>query len=325
MNKNTSDDRNPYISVDGQRELHKSIIAFIDVLGFKSLVKKAKIIGDSQEVFEKFHQTLSSWFNRTDEFLKRMSETPWPVGQKDLYKIRIFTDCIVIGWPIKTSKNKCDSFDLHSLMTDPEEVSWAEGYHELLGIISTLCLLQLEMINQGYFVRGAITVDEIYMDDIIIYGAGQIEAYEAEQNEAKYPRIILTKSAEDILSGIIKNLKEERCLEDCFFDDCFSGLYRDGDGYAFINYLDCIKIGDSLYQFADELEKHKQIIELRLKEFEGMPHCLEKYIWAASYHNLFCDLPPCYADYKIDLGKYKCKPITYRAIKCAAEGSASVG
>ena len=32
----------------------------------------------------------------------------------------------------------------------------------------------MEMTNNGYFVRGAITVDELYMDDTIIYGNGAI-------------------------------------------------------------------------------------------------------------------------------------------------------
>jgi len=45
------------------------------------------------------------------------------------------------------------------------------------------------------------------MDDVIIYGNGAIEAYEAETKQAKYPRIILTKSANLFLEKSTKDLK----------------------------------------------------------------------------------------------------------------------
>ena len=87
-----------------------------------------------------------------------MFEMPLIGGQKDSFKIRIFTDCILIWYPIIENG--------HS--------RFSEGCIELYEVLRLLEVFQMEMTNNGYFVRGAITVDELYMDDTIIYGNGAI-------------------------------------------------------------------------------------------------------------------------------------------------------
>ncbi|MBD9358075.1 hypothetical protein [Methylomonas albis] len=283
MTDSTKDKRNPYINSAGQRELRKSIIAFIDVLGFKELVRKAKDEDKSQEVFLNFHQALSSWHKREEEYYETKFKMPFIGGKKDRYKIRIFTDCILIGCPISKSGRS---------------YNFIEGCDEFFDILSTIYLLQAEMVNQGYFVRGAIAVDELYMDEVIIYGNGAIEAYEAEASKAKYPRIILTKSASSVLAEICKGFEDQQ-LEN-YINKFF---FKDSDGQLFISYLESIKIGEDDFQFVSELEKHKNIIELKLAEYKDKPRYLEKYLWTANYHNNFCNQPPYYDDYKIDLTK----------------------
>ncbi|MGZ8932948.1 MAG: hypothetical protein ACXW06_06690 [Halobacteriota archaeon] len=258
MNDNTNDKRNPYINSDGQRELRKSIIAFIDILGFKELVRNAKKEGKSQEVFLNFHQALSTWFNRIDSLHNTIFEMPFIGGKKDKYKIRIFTDCILIGCPISKSGRS---------------YNFIEGCDEFFEMLSTLYLLQAEMVNEGYFVPGTIAVDELYMDDVIIYGNGAIEAYEAETEQAKYPRIILIKSSKSVLAEINKGFEDQQ--RDNYINNFF---YKDRDGQFFLNYLESIKIGEHDYQFVDQLEKHKEIIELKLSEYQDKAHCLEKYL-----------------------------------------------
>jgi hypothetical protein len=279
-----NDKRNPYISAEGQRELHESIVAFVDIIGFRERVKDAKNKGKSQELFTDFHEVISTWFNDIENLDKRM----FIEGRKDLYKIRIFTDCIVIGCPISTSGYK---------------PIFIEGRNEFDIVLSMLNQLQMNMVNHDYFLRGAIAVDELYMDDVIIYGNGVIEAYEAESKQAKYPRIILIKSAEDKYMEIDKSFVEQK-----HENDLNRYLYRDSDKQLFLNYLESIKIGESNYQFVDELEKHKQMVEANLKKNYDKPHILEKYVWTANYHNYFCDQPPYYNDYRIDLTQYQMQP-----------------
>jgi hypothetical protein len=55
---------------------------------------------------------------------------------------------------------------------------------------------QMLMTKEGFFVRGAIAVGELYMDDIEVFGAGLMDAYEAERSLARDPRIVHAASAQ---------------------------------------------------------------------------------------------------------------------------------
>jgi hypothetical protein len=292
MNDDINDRQNPYVNAEGQPELHRSIIAFVDILGFKERVKDAKNKSESQEVFSDFYRVLSTWYGQHVDLLELLSRTTFIGSKKYKYKIRIFTDCILIGCPIRKNVRK------HNFI---------QGCDEFFSILSTLYLFQLDMVNQGYFVRGAIAVDDLYMDDVIIYGNGVTEAYEAESKQAKYPRIILTESAEAMFMKIDKSFTDQECEN--YLNPY---LNRDSDGQLFLNYLESIKSGENDVQFVDELEKHKQMVEKKLSEYQNKSHILEKYIWAANYHNCFCNQPPCYNDYTIDLTQYQMQPVVPR-------------
>jgi hypothetical protein len=283
------ENREPYISKEGERELCKSIIAFVDILGFKELVRDAKDNGKSQKVFAELHETLSALIDANEDYHKEIYEMPFIGGKKDKYKIRIFTDCILIGCPIRKIERSNN---------------FIEGVKEFYDLLSILYLFQAQMVNHGYFIRGAISVDELYMDDVIIYGNGVTEAYEGETKHAKYPRIILTNSAKTMFMEIAKSF-EEKSLENylCKF------FYKDSDGRLFLNYLESIKIGDSDSEFLWDLEEHKKMVESKIIEYRDKPHYLEKYIWTANYHNCFCEKVPDYYQYSIDLTQYQMQPI----------------
>ncbi|HEY8036875.1 MAG TPA: hypothetical protein VIF37_14940 [Methylobacter sp.] len=157
-------------------------------------------------------------------------------------------------------------------------------------------------MSNGFFVRGAIAVDELYMDDVTIYGIGLIDAYEAESKQAKYPRIILTESAEVMFREIDKGFQTQN------FDNYTSHNYlsrylnRDCDGLFFLNYLESINIADN--PFLEVLEQHKTVIEDRLKKYHDESDILEKYVWAANYHNWFCNHDN-NNEYRIDLTQYQ--------------------
>ena len=73
MTNDSSIKMNPYINGDGQPELCQSITAFVDILGFKELVKNARKEKNSQELFMDFHRVLSTWFNREEGFSAHIS------------------------------------------------------------------------------------------------------------------------------------------------------------------------------------------------------------------------------------------------------------
>ena len=283
-----NDKLNPYINAEGQGELRDSVVAFVDVLGFKELVRDAKAKNNSQEFFTEFqNMILMAIFSLKDIFAEDCNEiSDGTSGIKSTYKFRIFSDCILIGCPIREAGNT---------------YTFIKGRNEFETVIDRLYFLQSALISHGFFVRGAISVGELYMDDTTIYGIGLIDAYEGELKQAKYPRIILTKSAKDMFMEINKAFQDQELP-----NYLSRYLYKDSDGLFFLNYLESINIPDE--PFLNALKEHKEVIEKKLRKYHDSPHILEKYVWAANYHNCFCNLDN-NNDYRIDLTQYQMQSI----------------
>lgn len=298
MSSDKSDKLNPYVNEEGQGELRNSVVAFIDILGFKERVRDAKNNGTSQELLAEFQDAIKvALFSLKDHFSEdfyNLSDGSSEI--KDSHKFRIFSDCILIGCPISDTGHPA---------------TFIKGRHEFFTVLHTLYLLQTQLVNRGFFVRGAIAADELYMDDVTIYGIGLIDAYEAELKQAKYPRIILTESAEAMFREIDKGFQSQNhnnYLSHNYLSHNYLSRYlnRDCDGLFFLNYLESINIAD--YPFLEELETHKKVIEDRLQKYHDKPNILEIYVWAANYHNWFCDHDN-KNEYRIDISQYQMQSI----------------
>ena len=269
--------RNPYHRSDDVIALTKSVLVFMDILGYTDMVKKED---DQLRALQKLYGALSngrSWLEEKDNPIKLVNLFP-----KDDYYLKAFTDNIVIGWPI---------FD--------------DGEGEFGSAAAKLCYFQLEMVNNGFFIRGALSVDDAFIDDIVVYGKALIEAHDGESSLARDPRIILTNSAKAMVIrhlsyyGHKSNAPQTR------------EVLVDADGQYFLNYLDCILIGeDESGPFYDELDKHKESIQKKLKEFQNSPQVWSKFAWSASYHNFFCDLHPKHFNdsHKINVDLFRASP-----------------
>ena len=62
-------------------------------------------------------------------------------------------------------------------------------------IYSAVSELILPLLNEGFVLRGGVVAGNIYHKDNIVFGPALIRAYEIEQNEAKFARILIDKSA----------------------------------------------------------------------------------------------------------------------------------
>lgn len=271
-----SNSRNPYIDDSGIPKLKQSVVAFIDILGYQEIIRNAEKDGSGQISLEEIYKALSEgkkWLSG-----KHIEG----IGPKDVYAISTFTDNIVIGYPI----------------SDDAEC-------ELGDIYSKLAYFQLTMVMSGFFIRGAISIGDIYIDDIAVYGSGLILAYDAEHTLARDPRIILTHSARDVVEKHITYYK------DAHESPQYLDLYKDADGQYFLNYLDCILIAE--YEqgpFYKELEKHKLVVENKLSQYQSNPSIWSKYSWVANYHNYFCSQHTDYFNdtHKIDLSMFQMQP-----------------
>ncbi|MCY3813080.1 MAG: hypothetical protein OXH15_14885 [Gammaproteobacteria bacterium] len=228
---------------------------------------------DAQEtLLVKLHEALSSsrqWLDHT-----HLPAAAQDFGDKDLFSLKAFTDNIAIGWPLYDRR---------------------DGEGELGMAFGDLAGFQLTMVNAGFFVRGAISVGNAYVDEIAVFGDALLEAYVGESTLARDPRIVLTESARE---HVVRHLGY---YGNSSWAPQNRDLVQDIDGQWFLNYLDAILWGeDRGGPFFDELEKHRDAVQSRLNEHRARPTVYAKYAWTAGYHNWFCDQHG-FEDYKIDV------------------------
>lgn len=258
------------------------MVAFIDVLGYEDMVLESEASGRPHDFLIRLRNSLSNAIRYLDEDKREDSLILHPKRfKKDLYRIRIFTDNIVIGYPV-----------------------WDDAEAELGRIFSLLTFFQMEMVMHGFFLRGAISVGDLFMDDIVVFGNGLIEAYRGERDKARDPRIILTDSATKAVEQHLTYYAYPSCSPQA------RDLFIDADGQYFLNYLDTISIAEEEQGlFYEELDTHKRAVENCLDKYRSRPAIWSKYAWAANYHNYFCRQSHFFSEeHKVDLSKYQMSP-----------------
>jgi hypothetical protein len=271
--------RNPYYTADEEPILIKSVFAFIDILGYKDIVLKAREDNAEPIMFRRLYNALKNGRYRLeksctngndkklDDIINCLIES---LTEKDNYFLKAFTDNIVIGFPENNNNHMC--------------------FQE---IISKLARFQFEMIEKDFFIRGAVSYDDAYIDDIVVFGRALTEAYEGESNQAINPRIILTESAVNAIDPYIDrhpNLTSSDKIPSSWIKE---NLLEDSDGKWFINYLNAAFLDFFDYNREPNLEiilKHKELVENNLEKHKENNCVWSKYVWVAHYHNFFCNL-----------------------------------
>jgi hypothetical protein len=186
--------------------------------------------------------------------------------------VKVFTDNIVLGIPI---------FD--------------DGESELGRMIYLVGNYQSTLLQHGFFVRGGITVGDLYMDEDTVYGNALLDAHAAEASLARDPRIVLDSKA---MALVHQHLTYYGTVEIAPHNE---DLLVDSDTQMFVNYLLVPLDGrapDASYYAA--LERHRALAMARLAEFADRPQVWSKYAWAGTYHNVICADFLSRPDYAID-------------------------
>lgn len=193
----TIDKQSPYLNEAGYAELRPSVVAYIDLLGFKNEINRAYKNHTEAELLARLRNALDTGYVYLE---------PLPVREHRPWDVKAFTDSIIIGHPISNT-----------------------GESELQTVFANLGNFQLETIRNGFFLRGAIAVGRFYMGQDVVFGKCQIEAVEAEK-EACDPRIILCRSAIKLIAEMDQYFSIEHSSQ-------YRDLLLDGDGQVFLNYL----------------------------------------------------------------------------------------
>jgi hypothetical protein len=247
-----AEEREPMNVADVDREsgpYRKHIVAFADILGFKAMI-------DQVEAGTLHHGAL----NQCLSFSERLGRgTP---------KFTIMSDAIVISSELEARRTGLKSRPRWKPPTTEEN---------LQRIFSMLNLLSTRFLRMGVFVRGAVTIGNLYHRGNVVYGDGLVKAYLLETNEAVFPRIIVSP-------------------ELIPFAQTYQ-IRRHGDEHSFLHILSALEE----MQDADEntrkyhrlaFTQMRNTIETRLKECAEEQRIYKKIRWFAEYWNRYCpDLP----------------------------------
>lgn len=161
-----------------------------------------------------------------------------------------FSDLCVIATPIKTGVRSPKSKGLL--------------FDELLGLVHA----QVELLNEGIFVRGAVTIGPLVRSYRVLYGPGLIAAYRSEQAVARNPRIIVTPET-------FEQLKKEPALWAHDLESEIESIDKltstDMYGVKFIDYLQAIEeeFDTPESDYPEFLKQHKELIEQNLVKYSA--------------------------------------------------------
>lgn len=144
---------------DMGKEYKCSAVAFLDILGFKSMVEESK---DDKKKFDQILNAL-----RVMKFRKRGNNKE---ERQEGNFVSIFSDSIVISY---------------------HESSLRQA---LFDLIEDVMNLQNELLEYRVLCRGGIAVGKLYHSKTKVFGPALIQAYCLEKDMAKYPRVVLEKS-----------------------------------------------------------------------------------------------------------------------------------
>ncbi len=249
---------NPYIT-NRKKELKTSVVAFLDLLGFSEVSKQEINNGNGNHLLSKLLSVLRKAAKNSIHPPKGLKPIK---GMKNPYAFKMFTDNIVIGFPIH-----------------------GDAEHELGHTFYMVALYQLNMAVEGFFVRGGLDVGLHYMDNEIVFGDALIETYNMENKKAIYPRVILSENVNVLLQ------KHLRYYAEPF--DAPQNIYvaKDSDGHLFINYLGCLQeiVNEDPEAAIAFVKKHQKQVMNKLQLYRDQASIYSKYVWVGKYHNFYCN------------------------------------
>jgi len=246
---------NIYARSTGPLRLTPSFVCFADILGYKERSQEAIRTGQGMEFLNRLRDALS----RAHERLREHSE---PIGLTPFYSIKIFTDNIVVGYPLHPGYSNY-------------------GEPELGDILLTFAELQATLAADGFFIRGGIAYGDHYMDEDIVFGEALLQVVKLNQSGG-LPRLVLAPSAVEII--------REHLGFYAFIEDAphYWHLFQDADGAVFVNYLSEAFCGFPDGISFDLIEAHQRAVIRGLQDYRAKPDIRAKFEWADRYHNFVC-------------------------------------
>ena len=147
--------------------------------------------------------------------------------------------------------------------------------------------------RHGFFIRGGLSIGDLFVDDNSVYGPALLEAYGLESKAAVNPTVVLSDDVMDLVLHHCNFYKGEAPPQN-------REVLVNADGRFFINYLsECfVDTGVSEEINWATLRTHKKQVEKALNKYRHLPAIFAKFSWLAAYHNYFCEGVSAYPGYE---------------------------
>lgn len=256
-------------------ELHyeNRIVAFIDILGFKELVRQSEL---DPEKLKFIYQALN--------YLKKR-ETPQKWGIK---LIEIEEDA---------QKKGVHKFDIEQVtrctcFSDSIIVSAEYDGININEVVSTfianIARMGSFLLTKGILLRGGVTCGKlIHSDDGVVVGQALIDAYQIESNSAKYPRILLSNKLIKELNYPLNTKKNRYPYHQylCRFEDGCVGFHQ----MISFQVLQNSSVLDDV-NLKKKLDAVRKVIIAGLDSTFERSDIYAKYLWLKNAYNELCIL-----------------------------------
>ena len=237
----------------------KRVIAFIDILGFKEIIKNES---ERNKILTVLHQLQKN----EQSYSKKCCDSPIPIQanvkileHKQITinpDISCYSDNIIISAPI--------SIEEYAGYPIP-----MDDFSNVLNTVSSAVYqLQIQLLIHGFAMRGGISYGDVHISqNRIIVGTPVSDAIEAEQKCAIYPRVIFTKDFLDHLGEAI-----------------YRRLFvkRDVDGMYFVDYLGSFFEFNNESQFLPSAQKIRTVIDNNIHASSNNIGRQAKWFWLAN-------------------------------------------
>ena len=234
-------------------EYDEKLIAFIDILGFTNIVNNRY-----QDDAKSIRTILRHFREILKDFPEKLSYDKKLFRQ---FRIRFFSDLIILTIPIRRSNSKSFLESLHTM-------TW------------WIAISQTFLIRKGILIRGSIHKGNIFDREDFIFGPGFIKAYELEHVKAKYPIVILS---DDVIKYL--ELNKNTINDYSYYQEIYSNITNIFHDSHYVNYLQHNYNSFGPKDYFKLLLKHKQIIQSGLEEYLDFQNEYQKYNWLKTYHN----------------------------------------
>jgi hypothetical protein len=227
--------------------------AFIDILGFRSLVRDLRAD--------------SSRFDTLRTLLRKIHS---PVNPSK------------ISWHM--------DFRAQSI-SDAVAISTIANDTGLIYLFIAIENLAVDLLKEGYLIRGALVKGKLYHDEQMVFGEALIRAYEIESTIVRYPRVMVTRDVmQDIENYCRGFLADRRSSYEVHLEQADDGPYyvhvlRTVASTIAKLQIENINLPADKQHSLEEFAKIQAVIQKRLNESTDNPRHFEKVQWFARYWN----------------------------------------